>query len=110
MPLMYAYTRGPFGNKPGSPVSNEQEIKMNNPTNKNSFMVVMGGGDFYVAPITDTKWRETNASKNERAKLVRSLGLHADGSLPGLLEENARRMARQMGNARRRKARQRRRA
>ena len=83
---------------------------MTNPANKNSFMVVMGGGDFYVAQITDTKWRETNASKNERSKLVRALGLHADGSLPGLLEANARRMARQMGAARLRKSRQRRRA
>lgn len=83
---------------------------MNIPASKHIFMVVMSKGGFFVAKTDQTKLRETNASKNERAKLVRNLGLRADGSLPGLMEGPARKMARQMDASRRRKARQRRRA
>jgi len=76
---------------------------MKHPNKLGSHKVVVQRGEYYACPIGDKGFRETEWSKKERAKLVRSHGLQADGTLPGLVQSFAVGMAVQMGRARRRR-------
>ncbi len=71
---------------------------------KQFYKVVATRGGFVDVPLTYTKAHEAQASKRERQKLVRSVGLGADGSLPGLLRSDAKRLAKVLTDARIRNA------
>jgi len=71
---------------------------------KQFYKVVATKGGFVEVPLTYTKAHEAQASKRERQKLVRSVGLSADGSFPGLLRRDAKRLAKLLTDARTRNA------
>jgi len=71
---------------------------------KQFYKVVATRGGFVEVPLTFTKAFEAQASKRERQKLVRSVGLDAEGNLPGLLRRDAKRLAKVLNDARVRNA------
>lgn len=82
---------------------------MNHPSKPGSFKVVVNRAGFFVAPVSDTRLPETNASQKERARLATRVG-YINNELPGLLEQFAMRLARKLQAGRRNRQKARRRA
>lgn len=69
------------------------------------FKVVLLPGGFYAAPLSHPA-SEAHASRAERARLLRFVGLAPDGTLRGLTADEARRLAHRLTKARQRTANQ----